>query len=923
MNQAQKNAEIKKAKRRIAMGKAKVALLIIMTLAAFVGTFLAMPYTKDIRRVWSIVNTCVKQNIQNEYSYQFAPANVVAAEDLNFQIKKNQTDIPYLAVYDLKLEQSEENEHEVLYECEVTNPALVALNLTANGVFEDSHEILDTIHVEGRVQLSDDLVLKKAIVDNDNPLFYLLLCFRNMPDDTKTGEFGTQLVNNILYVADEYAFALGLSSAEELDLIEGMLADIDTLSIEIEENESEYIPAFTKASDRYVRKNIAMKMETKDYLLHYILIGASIVLLFILYVSWVKIDSRKQELEDAKHIETDDERRIREQEEREERRQAELAKLEKQKKERQEAERQKMAELREKREERERKIKDRQDNDFEYKIYSGQAELDAKGKEKRDEIFLTKLTEPAEDEAGITDTLIGLVFNPTKNEEIIAKLKEIVIANSNYQNEKEDKSIKSKETVFGWSICALVRCATLAAGRKLKLKDEKFEVVLKRFRALSEKMNKLYKEYEMYKSMSRSLHTNIYGNNIYGNYEHTQSSEEIAKINEINALGEEMKGGLIGYCLSEDTDFTMEVVFTLIASRSGNSFSKFMLQCLVVGLLPYMLENQDDKALKERLDDLIRMRSTLIDWDKNKSFFEVRIYDTCDSLTFANVLEEILKCANPSLNYGDIHKTVRILETELPGVMYLLREYPLRLIDISEEKTEGFYKMAPYSHLMWTTYNGEKEVGPVNSRYNQVVDQTLPNSVGINLKLFCDSYSTIPVLFHEFCHYLGNANEAAVFLLTHKFSEYFYKKYKEAADTIFNNYTYVYLKKNLKGKTKEEQIKVINDLIKQLYGSKMPLQNAKRMAAANINNLNMQLIKMNNAQKWHPEVPYPLFVKSQDYKNAILIYKSIIRFFIADRTIDTNSYDKCDTEWNLVSEGINDYAIGEADDWNDLDTYLK
>ena len=58
MNQAQKNAEIKKAKRRIAMGKAKVALLIIMTLAAFVGTFLAMPYTKDIRRVWSIVNTC-------------------------------------------------------------------------------------------------------------------------------------------------------------------------------------------------------------------------------------------------------------------------------------------------------------------------------------------------------------------------------------------------------------------------------------------------------------------------------------------------------------------------------------------------------------------------------------------------------------------------------------------------------------------------------------------------------------------------------------------------------------------------------------------------------------------------------------------------------------------------------------------------
>ncbi|MBN2878440.1 MAG: cell envelope integrity protein TolA [Clostridia bacterium] len=918
MNQAQKDIEIKKAKGRIVGSKIKVVLLIIMTLAAFAGIFIALPYTRDIRRVQYIVNTCVKQNIQNEYSQLFVKGNVVAADDLNFELKTLQTDYPYLTVYDLEFKQSKENEHEVLYECEVTNPALVALNLTANGVFEGSHEILDTIHVEGRVQLNDDLVLKKAVVDNDNPLFYLLLCFRNMPDDTKTGEFGTQLVNNLLYVADAYTAALGLSSAEELELLESMLEDIDTLSIEIEENESEYIPALSNASDKYVLKNLRVKRTSKDYLLHYILIGVSIVLLIMVYAAWLKIDDRKMELENAKRIETDAERKKREEKEAEVRRQAELAKLEKQKKERQEAERKKMAELKERREERERKIKDRQDNDFEYRIYSGKTKLDAKGKEKRDEIFLAKLQEPSKDETEIVDALIGLVFNPTENEEIISKLKDIVISRSNYQNADEQKSIKDQETVFGWSICALVRCTTLAAGRKLMLKDDLFKEVLERFHELSERMKKLYEEYEVYKSTYRSLLSNIYDSPLY-----MQSSEEIAKINEINELALEMQGGLIGYCLSENIDFTMELVFMLIASRNGNSFSKFMLQCLVVGLLPYMLENQDDKDIKERLDDLIRMRSTLIDWDKNKSFFEVRIYDTCDSLTFANVLDEILKCANPSLNYGDIQKTVRILENELPGVMYLLREYPLRLIDISEEKTEGFYKMAPYSHVMWTTFNGEKGVGPVTSRYNQVVDQTLPNSVGINLKLFCDSYSTIPVLFHEFCHYLGNANEAAVFLLTHKFSEYFYKKYEEAAETIFNNYTYVYLKKNLKGKTKEEQIKVINELIKQLYGDKMPLQEAKKRAAANINNMNMQLMQMNRIQKWHPEVPYPLFVKSQDYKNAVLIYKSMIRFFIADRTIDNSSYDKCDAEWGLVSEGINDYAIGDADDWNDLDEYLK
>jgi len=333
------------------------------------------------------------------------------------------------------------------------------------------------------------------------------------------------------------------------------------------------------------------------------------------------------------------------------------------------------------------------------------------------------------------------------------------------------------------------------------------------------------------------------------------------------------------------------------------------------------MENRDNEVVKAKFDDVLRMRSNLINWDENRSFFEVRIYDTCDSYTFANVLKEILTCADPSLNYGDIQKTVRILEAELPGVMFLLREYPVRLIDISDKETEGFYRMVPYEHRVWVTYNGALNIGPVNSRYNQVVDQTLPNSVGINLKLFCDSYSTIPVLFHEFCHYLGNTNEAAVFLLTHKFTDYMYKKYEEAADTIFNNRTYVYLKKELKGKTKDEQIQVINELIKTLYGSKISLQEAKRKAAQEIEESNMNWRAFNQRLTWHPEIPVPLLTKQEDRANAELMYKAIVRYLVADRDIDVEYFDKCEAEWGLVSKGINDYVIHDKD-WSDIESYL-
>ncbi|MBN2878441.1 MAG: hypothetical protein JXN65_02315 [Clostridia bacterium] len=943
MNQAQKDEKIKNNLVRIGWAKFWIVFFIIMTAASAAAIYFALPYTADIRRVRYLVNEGIKQNIQRVYDDSYIKNNLAAADDLNFSLIKSQTDYPYFSVYDLELKESEDDENELIYECKVTNPTLVALNLTINGTYQNSDKVLDKVKIQGRVKLEKSLLKKKVIVDNDDPLFYLLLCFRNMPADTKTGNGQEQLIYNVLHVAEEYSFALGLSAEEQVELVANMMSDLDTLSIQIESKGSTYIANNSDESKKYILKNLQLEKEHKDYVYFYLSIAASVFFFILIFLARKHKNSCEDDLEECRQIETDAEKtqrearereakRIKLEREREERRleaererqakeRAELERLEKIKWEQQEKERKKMEEQKAKREERERRIRERQDNEFEYQIYSGKVVLDEEGKEKRDAIFLERLKEAAEDDKAVLDVLIGLVFNPTDNRVIRDYLLDIVTRNSSYRRQDNMEKIKDAETALGWGICAMIRCE-IAAGKGIKLNTEHFKLVLDRYNALAEKSSKLYREYLQEKRFREGEYYNLIMSLNKEQQEKTQSVREIHLIEQLNALSEEMKGGLMPYCISEDPGFALDIIFTMIASRKNFEYSRFMMQCIIIGLLPYMMENKDNELVKAKVDDLIEMRSNLINWAENRSFFEVRVYDTCDSYTFANVLKEILVCANPSLNYGDIQKTVRILESELPGVMFLLRQYPLRLIDNSEEKTEGFYKMAPFSHLMWTTFNGEKEVGPVNSRYNQVVDQTLPNSVGINLKLFCDSYSTIPVLFHEFCHYLGNTNEAAVFLLTHKFSEYFYKKYADAAETMFNNYTYVYLKKNLKGKAKDEQIEVINDLIKQLYGGNMPLEEAKKLAAANINNINMQLIQMNRMQRWHPEVSYPLLTKYEDRANAELMYKAIVRYHVADKDIDIEYFDKCESEWELVSEGINDYVIHDRD-WSDIDYYLK
>lgn len=920
MNQAEKNKKIKKSKRGIVKAKVFVVFAILFTIAACAAVYLSLPYDADTRYARRVFNLAIKQSANVQMVLK---PNIEVDEATGVDMSIPTADTSYVNVENFKMYPSETEENTFVYECDISHPIYAAVNLTVNGVFIGSQNILDTVHIAGEAEIKKTGSGRKMIVDEDNTLMVLLLKLMYVPAETKQGDMDEQLTNNLSYVFETFISALKLDVEAQFELVNELQTDMDQFMLGVSSGEYPLAANMTTESSKFLLKTLGITRPKEDYRLHYYSWGAvGAGILFILIGLFAK-SVAKEYANDVARTETDEARQIRQEKDKREREEAVKRREERERLEAEEREKQ----LKEKeRKEREEKKKERQTvynerkaDEFEYRLYNRHIEIGEGEGEKRDEIYLRSF-----DQMGayieMVDTLVAIMFNPTRHTDVIRQLKELIIKSSSYREGMGESFRSYMETVFGWSMCAYARCLALTAESGVKLNTDAFKRTINKFNEIAQKHDDLVRQYrqevEKQEEQMRLLND---GKGYFGN---TSSMLLNSLVMQITEARNRLKGGLIGFCLSEEEDLGFDVLFHIIGNNAANQYSSFMLQGLTVGLMPYLMAHRNEENVKDVFERMIHMRASLIDWDRNRTFFEVRIFDICDGSTFANILKEVLHCANPDLDYTNVDQMVEILETELPGVMYFLRTYPLRLIDISNEHTEGFYQMTPYSHLLVTKYVPPQDSGPVSSRYNHVVDQTLPNSMGINLRLFCDSYSVVPVLFHEFCHYLGNDNEAAVFTLTQRFSEYFYKKYEDTAESIFNDYTYVFLKKALEGKTPEQQVEEINQLIEKYYGEKMPLENAKMHAAEHVMQINGNLIGMNRTQQWHPDVPYPLLNKDNDFESANRIYRSIIRFNIAERTISLADYKRYETEWKKILEGISDYVKQPDADWGDLDQMM-
>ncbi|MDR1800797.1 MAG: hypothetical protein LBQ95_03015 [Lachnospiraceae bacterium] len=301
-------------------------------------------------------------------------------------------------------------------------------------------------------------------------------------------------------------------------------------------------------------------------------------------------------------------------------------------------------------------------------------------------------------------------------------------------------------------------------------------------------------------------------------------------------------------------------------------------------------DRKTDGTLAEILEDRIDMLTSEIKESRNTTSLKKPSEGLISEYSY--VLSEVLRCANPTLKYTDITELLKTAIKKIPSVMELLLTYPLRLIDPGKEDEQGFFEFTPYRHSGWIQYTPPLYTGQVIRRFHEVLDQTIPNSSGLNVRLFTDKYLPIPTMFHEFCHYKGDRNEASVWLRTQMFSLELYKK----AGKDSSNSDWIY--KHLVGMLGEEpdvaKLKEFNALIKQIYGDVMSKDKAKQTATQRIATLNQRIAIGNKMERWCPQIKMPLLSEEpgQDAENMRKIVEILVRYHTAPRSITKDNFTK-------------------------------
>jgi hypothetical protein len=262
---------------------------------------------------------------------------------------------------------------------------------------------------------------------------------------------------------------------------------------------------------------------------------------------------------------------------------------------------------------------------------------------------------------------------------------------------------------------------------------------------------------------------------------------------------------------------------------------------------------------------------------------------------YAYVLGEVLRCANPELKYCDTEELIKHAIKEIPDVMALLRPYPLRLIDPGKQDEQGFYEFAPYYHAMWVQYEPPLKTGRVIRRFHEVRDMTVPNSTGLNVRLFSDPYRVIPTMFHEYCHYLGDRNEASVFLKTQLFSDKFYRS--NPAAKPMQDFVFLQLSVMLGTPADVKSSGKLNELIQKMYGQQKTREQAQLFAEQRIARINAGIKSSNQRETWHPEITMPQLADEEggDIANMLLIHDILMRYYTVPREIS-------DDEFNVITQ---------------------
>ena len=499
---------------------------------------------------------------------------------------------------------------------------------------------------------------------------------------------------------------------------------------------------------------------------------------------------------------------------------------------------------------------------------------------------------------GMHEKAILFSFKPTGAKRVILAL---------YREFRDGVSnpdaMRSDESICGWCACALGRCLThnLKPGRTRR-HQKRFAGIRRRHEKRTRRLRAQHeKGVERYRDIQRRLTAAPQPRGQRDEHELKRLKKAMRRVQKrLHRLEARLAHDAFVRAIRRGVrpvDFLEHVACDM------HGYAKYVRQGAMMGLIPFLVKHQAHEQVGPILKHVVQARSDMISSDQQMSFFQVRAPEYCTAEGYAVILDEVLRCANPSIAYADAREIVMLAVKEIPGVLGLLAEYPLRLIDPVNKKTEGFYKFTPFRHAQWVQYVPPLNEGQVIRRYHEALDMTLPNSTGLNLDLFKTTHDVIPVLFHEFCHYKKDSNEASVFLRTQLFCRYFYRTYREADPK--RNFVFVFLQSLLGPTPDPKKAEKLNELIVKYYGERVPELVAEKAVEDMLNGMNARVREFNSAVTWCPDKTLPLLTVCGEEGDAYtrqIIHDASMRAYTAPRSITQSEFEYRLEHWRALEE---------------------
>ena len=455
-------------------------------------------------------------------------------------------------------------------------------------------------------------------------------------------------------------------------------------------------------------------------------------------------------------------------------------------------------------------------------------------------------------------------------------------------------------TLAGWSAAALGRVLALSFKpnnlednyKRIQPAFDEYNELITHVQGLYAEFNECRDDFAAYKK-ARAV---LYGDG--GAFSAITRESRLRQISDsIDNVHSELAPGP-GNFMIDNGDEPMAYLVHILRDNQSR-VPRFIKQGVIMGLVDWLVANKSQPQAADLLNTVLEVRKDMITTDNKLSFFEVRVPEGCIRHDYEKLLADVLHCANPGVKYADMSELMDVAETEVPGCMDMLTVCPLRIIDPANQTDLGFYTFEPFIHKLWYQYEPPKGTGQVKARFHEVDDRTRPLSSGLNLRLFTDPYSVIPTLFHEHKHFVGDVNEASVFLKTQLFSIDFYKKYKgakPARDVVFATLT------DLLGMPPSvDKCDDLNALIKKYYGEQTTEEEAEMRANGQISMMNMNIVAQNSHEKWCPDIKYPLLTDEEDKKTKTIIHDSIVKYCTAPKHLTEQQFtDIVNGEYTMV-----------------------